>query len=226
MSPGEIYADTRLRITELVRSLSPEEVVAPAPATPGWSTHSIVSHLAGLAADFVNGEVEGAGSDPWTARQVAERQGRTIDQLLDEWSVAAPKMEAVIDDLPVLPRTRVVTDVATHEQDIRGGVRRPGGLDSAGFDFGLQSFVMGVDYRVKKLGLPALTLKAGDQEWTVGEGEPEASVTASPYELFRAMAGRRSAAQVTAYAWEGGAERFLPAFMFFGPLPTADVLEL
>ena len=41
----------------------------------------------------------------------------------------------------------------------------------------------------------------------VGTGDPAVSVTASPFELLRALAGRRSEAQIRAYGWDGDADR-------------------
>ena len=74
--------------------------------------------------------------------------------------------------------------------------------------------------------LPALRVKAGDREFVVGDGDPVASLEGTPFELFRAMTGRRSAAQVRALGWEGDVELFVPAFEF-GPFtfPAADVVE-
>jgi hypothetical protein len=52
-----------------------------------------------------------------------------------------------------------------------------------------------------------------------GSGDVTATVGAPRFEIFRAMTGRRSAEQITAFTWEGdeGARRPFP---FFKPRPT------
>jgi hypothetical protein len=59
----------------------------------------------------------------------------------------------------------------------------------------------------------------------IGSGAPSAILRASRFELLRAMTGRRSQAQVRAFAWEGQAdpERLLLA-PFFQP-PADDLVE-
>ena len=50
----------------------------------------MVSHLTGLCADIMTGNVVGAPSDAWTAAQVAARRDRTFDEVLAEWNDTAP----------------------------------------------------------------------------------------------------------------------------------------
>ena len=45
------------------------------------------------------------------------------------------------------------------------------------------------------------------------------------FEFFRALAGRRSTAQVLAYDWSGDPAPYLPVLNHFGPLPDEDVIE-
>lgn len=223
MQPSEVYADTRQRVVALVRDLDDERAARPTPACPGWTVRDVVAHVAGVAADVAADRLDGAPGPEWTARHVTERAGRSTAELLVEWEEHGPAVEAfVAAKTGIVP---FVMDVVTHEQDIRAALGEPAALGSVGFDYGLQGFVLALDYRLKKQGLPALCLRAGDEEWTVGEGDPGATVTTTPLELFRALSGRRSAAQVRAYQWDGDPEPYLPVLSPFGPLPTADVRE-
>lgn len=223
MQPDEIYADTRRRVVALAVGLDDDRTGLPVPACPGWTVRDVVAHLAGVAADVAADRLDGAPRAEWTARQVDERAGRSIAELVAEWDTHAPAIEAVVaEHTGMVP---LVVDIATHEQDIRGALGEPPVLDSVGFDYGLQGYVLGLDHRLKKKGLPALGLVAGDEEWTVGEGEPAATVATTPLDLFRALSGRRSAEQIRAYRWDGDPEPFIPAFAAFGSLPTAAVIE-
>jgi hypothetical protein len=57
------------------------------------------------------------------------------------------------------------------------------------------------------------------------EASPEAVLKIEPFELFRAMTGRRSIEQIKAYAWSADPAPYLPLFQF-GPFTTrADALD-
>jgi hypothetical protein len=71
-------------------------------------------------------------------------------------------------------------------------------------------------FRVAHDQLPTLRIRAGTREWTIGDGEPAATVTADPFELARAASGRRSWDQVRAFEWEGNPEPFKPLFYPYG----------
>ena len=51
-----------------------------------------------------------------------------------------------------------------------------------------------------------------------------ATVTAPPFELFRALSGRRSLEQIRSFFWEGDAERYLEIFSPFD-VPKEPILE-
>ena len=67
--------------------------------------------------------------------------------------------------------------------------------------FGLGAYRGWLHQRLVALGAPALRLSDGEAEWVVGNGSPVGSVTAAPYELFRTITGRRSAAAIRALEW-------------------------
>ena len=56
--------------------------------------------------------------------------------------------------------------------------------------------------------------------------EPAVALVASPFELFRALTGRRSVAQILQLDWPVDPAPYLPAFQF-GPftLPGSDIVE-
>ena len=78
---GARYDAARQRIAALVGGdVAPGTRV---PATPGWSVHDVVAHLAGVARDALTGNMEAAPGDAWTAAQVARSVGVPIAELLD-----------------------------------------------------------------------------------------------------------------------------------------------
>lgn len=138
------YRGIRERIGDLVTGLDDEVVGSVVPATPEWRITDLIGHLVGVADDSLAGNLAGAGSDAWTAVQVKRRHGRSIAELIEEWS-------------------RLGTD---------------------------------------------------DGDYLAGSDGVTPAVCGDRFELFRAMSGRRSTDQITAYDWEGdvaiGHLAFLP----------------
>ncbi|MBW3669411.1 MAG: maleylpyruvate isomerase family mycothiol-dependent enzyme [Actinobacteria bacterium] len=243
---GQTYADGRERITELVREAPTEQLTATVPACPQWRVTDVVAHLAGTCSDVLAGNIEGVATDPWTAAQVEARRGRSIDELLEEWTTAAPQVEAIAQHFPGRVGTQWILDMTTHEHDIRGALGAPGAQDSSAVAMALEFMVGGLGVSVASRGLPPLEVRADGVSWIVGgEGETdlnavlfgaeppvntasgaETTVEASGFELFRALTGRRSRGQIRKFTWTGDAEAYLPAFEF-GPFrtATADVVE-
>jgi uncharacterized protein (TIGR03083 family) len=216
MDQAAFYQSSRSRFADLVRDLPDEELDCPVPATPGLSVRDVVAHLAGLLADVVAGRTEGLGTDEATARQVAERRGRPLADVLSEWE-STPLPDEVASWLPA--------DVVIHEQDVRGALGRPGATDTPEFDAMLNGLAWWTGSKLEKSGLPALRIVAGPQEWTLGQGEVGATLTASPEVVGRVLSGRRSAAQVRTLPWDGDCSPYLDHISVFGPLPEADVIE-
>ena len=70
--------------------------------------------------------------------------------------------------------------------------------------------------RARAIG--TLTLRAGDRQWTLGEGEPAATLTvADEGELARVIGARRSDDVVRAMAWTGDPEPWIPVLPLFRP---------
>ena len=224
VTPAQMYAATRVRLTDLLRTLTPEQLEAVVPGTPLWTVLDVARHLAGVADDMGAGRIEGAATDPWTAAQVEARKDASLDEVLAEWEAKGPVVEKLLDEVGPAAN-RLVIDVVTHEQDVRGAVGQPGGRDEPAADWSVQQLVAGVDFAIRRAGTGPLRIRGGSDEWIVGgEGEPVATVTAPAYELLRALIGRRSLAQIRGYEWEGDAESFVELLPIF-PAAATDIIE-
>lgn len=230
-TPSVAYRETRERITELLRDIDESRAGLPVPSTPDWTVKDVVAHLAGLVDDWLNHNVENYGADEWTAKQVDDRRDGSLAGILEEWTATAPKFEAIMDDpeaagvfveIPFIS----VADIAIHEHDLRGALGRPGARDSIAVQIGMKTYVTGLRRRHEAASLdPLLVSESDGREWPVGTGDPVASVSAPRFDLFRAMAGRRSRAQVLAFDWTGDPEPFVDLFLI-GPTfswATADL---
>ena len=117
---GRLYHDVRERLIALVGTLDDAQLGAPVPACPQWHVRDVIAHLAGVCDDALTGHMEGAPGEAWTARQVEARRDASVADLLAAWARDAAPFERL--PLPF----QAVADVASHEQDIRGAVDRPG----------------------------------------------------------------------------------------------------
>jgi hypothetical protein len=158
----------------------------------------------------------------------------------------------MLDDFPGRTGQMLVADVVSHEHDLRSALGLPGARDGAGVRVALDFLVpvfMGTG--TDALGLAPLEVRAGGQSWVVGSRraatgdleswrdalipdgdvagapvEPEGSLSAAPFELMRAVAGRRSSPQIRALDWSVDPDPYLPVFGF-GPFRprTTDLVE-
>jgi uncharacterized protein (TIGR03083 family) len=195
------------------------------PGTPAWTVHDVVAHLAAIPSDINAGRLAGVPDVEHTRGQVEQRQDRTISELLDEWRAnMGPVVELARAGLIPAP---LAIDVITHEQDIRGALQVAHLDDDAALRFAVSGYTLGLSQRVKEAGLPALRLRDPARGFaaTAGAGEPAVEVAASEFELFRALAGRRSRAQVAGLDWDGDPTPYLACFCVFGPLPESDIQD-
>jgi uncharacterized protein (TIGR03083 family) len=221
---GAAYEEARLRIFELARELSEEELQKKVPATPDWTAKDLIAHMVGVAADVSSGNVEGVGSASWTEAQVIDRRPRPIEDILDEWEKLASQIAESIEFFPRTMAAMLAGDLAIHEQDLRGAVDRPGARDSLSVQIGLDTYAFRFRRRIEQEGLPPILISNGDREW-VAEGEPAATVTGLTFELFRSLTGRRTPAEMeTRLMWTGDSTRYLPLMPLYG-IPESSLGE-
>ena len=170
---GEVYRANVDAVCALARTLDAEQLSLVVPATPDWTVHDVLAHLAGSPADLLADRMDGAPSAAWTARHVAERAARSVDELVAEiqGSVDARGRDARGQRQP------------RHRLELRGPPRRPP--------------------RGARQGSAARGHVAAGPGGRVGPrmlGESADAVGDVPdYELFRAFFSRRSRTQMTGW---------------------------
>jgi hypothetical protein len=183
-----------------------------------------VAHLVGVAEDVGKNNLPTAEMPfyQWTANQVARRDGASIDELLVEWDLFATTVTEIVGSEGA--SQAVIGDMAIHEQDLRGLAGMPGGRDTKGYRYARQMVARRFQNRSVDAGLPALTIES--EGWVVRPNHegPDAVAAASSFEMFRALSGRRSVAQMRALDWTGSPEPYLEHMPLFGP-PEEDLVE-
>ena len=221
---GPAYREARERLIELMTSLSDEELQRDVPACPGWKARDVLAHLTGIAVDTLAGRIEGAGSEEYTSRQISERQGRSVDEMVAEWNEQAGAFEEMLDSIHPAISGGIIGDLVTHEHDARGAVERPGGREGSAFELALDSHVRFFGRRIKEAKLPTLQVRSAGTEWVAGKEEVSGLLEADPFELLRGLTGRRTHDQVRALGWSVDPGPYLPVFSMYG-LPGSDLHE-
>jgi uncharacterized protein (TIGR03083 family) len=216
------YRGVRERVTALVAAADPAALDAISPATPQWRVRDVFGHLVGVATDVVNGNVADAAADHWTAAQVEARYHLPIEALIDEWAGAGPHVDTFVLSLPTSITGQLVADAVIHEHDLRLALGAPGERDSDALVIGVNWVVGALGRIYDDAGQPATRFESEAVAATAGSGAVDATVRASTFELARAIAGRRTVAEIAAYDWtpEPHADRVL-ALPFFTPPPVS-----
>jgi uncharacterized protein (TIGR03083 family) len=208
---GDHYRTTRQRVTGLLAALEPGDDERAVPACPGWTVHDLVAHMTGVSDDALNGRLDGVATDPWTAAQVERGRAMSVADLVTRWSEQGP----VFEGFPLPPEA--VIDLTTHEHDLRGALDRPGARDS---DELLFAFAFAADRATSVM--PGLRIESGGASY--GPADATAVLRGQPFELYRALLGRRSADQLRGLDWQDGPPEDLGVLTRFGPA-AADVIE-
>jgi hypothetical protein len=222
---AEAYQRGQVRIVEFLGGRDPE---IPVPATPEWTALDVVRHLTGVSVDLSNLVLENFASDEWTETQVLSRRGMTLDEVVFEWNniigPASVLLDA-IDDLGLpetvpsaVGTTRVteipamaISDILHHEFDIRNAYADSDGRDILDIQFSAAGHVKALRPIFDADGLETIRIEASDSGmgWDIGYGEPVATLSASSFELMRAIGGRRTRGEMREMRWDGDPEPFL-----------------
>lgn len=185
---GDLYRAHVASLTALASGLDDATLAAPVPATPAWTVHDVLAHLAGGAADAVTGRLDDAPAPTWTARHVAERRGTPVAALIEELAAHA---DAIAGSVADSPRPAIVWDIAVHHADLHEALGR-GALPEA-------------------LWAPVLAQVA-----PLRFGAAGVPVEVDGYELFRGLFSRRSRAQMRGWGLPMATEE-LDELCIFGP---------
>ncbi len=225
VDPWALYAGSRDRFIELVRSLSEEELGRTIPVTPGWTVTQALAHVCGLNGDLAAGLREGLGTAERTAHQVDSRAGMTADEICDEWLGHGEVVREIIDEHGFLGR-RLAADLIIHLQDVQHALGRPiDREDEATVDAGHTYATHTVDRWLEETGVE-VAIELSDDSWFVPAacGEPpDLILRATPYDFLRSVSGRRSRAQVEALGWSGDPGAVLDHFSPYTTLADTDV---
>lgn len=214
---GTAYAGVRERTSALVRAATAEQLAAVAPATPEWTVKDVLGHMVGVPTDVLAGRMDGVATDAWTDAQVERYRDADLETVLAEWDEASATVEPMIPDFGVMAG-QAVLDVVTHEHDLRDALGAPGARDSDAVFIGSAWAAQWMGERAEDEG-GRLRVETDLWSHTFGDGDATTTLRTSAFEILRAATGRRSAAQIAAYEWEGPARTDVVVLAIFTPRP-------
>ena len=230
------YLDGKRSLVEAVTKATPKQREQTVPACPLWTVTDVVRHVTGIAADLADGTlptdfnpVEGwqtdegrTQGDAYTDHHVATRRDRSLDDVLAEWQENTDRLLPILRGEQQAPQPFPfvelipVNDLAVHLHDVRGALRQPGDRDTPLVRLAFASYVAAFAMRLKARGLPPVRIRYDGKVRVTGEGEVAATWSGSRFELFRALAGRRSNPQIAAMQWAGYAAPYVPLVSMYG----------
>lgn len=183
-----LYRANSDAVAALAEGLSDEQLTTRVPATPEWTVHEVLAHLAGSPTDVLTARMDGAPGPEWTARHVGERSRRTAQELVAE-------IRGVVDDVSATlagnDRPALVWNLAVHHADLHEA--------------------LGLGIPPDRMWQPITDAMRP----SLGE-YADALAGVCDYELFRALFSRRSRAQTA--AWGTGLDQdALDGISIFGP---------
>lgn len=227
---AQTYRETRERMIAVARAVGDERGRAEfCPACPEWSWADVMAHMAGVADDILNQNMEGVTTDPWTQAQIDKRASASMTEICDEWEAHGAELDPLIAMVGADIDPRFLFDQWTHEQDLRPATGEPGGQESWALSRILRFGLENVTERLDEQGAPAIELVIdgpGGSRWhgVGGVGEPAGSLHLSAFEFFRFASGRRSEAQARAYDWPGDPTPWLASMPIWG-LADTDITD-
>ena len=222
-----VHEDAFERLADLLKRLDDRDIETAVPACPGWTVLDVTRHLTGLVVDMAGETLP--GPEDWVEevmdrRHVDGRRGMSLTEVLDEWQGAAPGFEKTLTNIDGRMAGAIMGEYACHEHDIRGALGRPGARTSLCTTTATDTFLTAFIGRADAAGLPPIHVRAGDRSWGAADGQAVATLTGDPFEMFRAVTGRRTLEEIRSLGWQGDAEPYLSVFSAFG-IPDTSLAE-
>ena len=200
MTDSELYLEVVARLRDIVADADADTLV---PACPAWRVRDVIAHLAGLAEDWASGDLAHYASDAWTAQQVQRFKDAPVADVLSQLWVAAQDLAKLPDNPAMGPPARFAFgDAVVHEADIRAALDA-GRVPPDAVAASLKGQIAMWRATLKRAGAPTLLATTELRDWWLGTPDDPShiEVTTSAYDLFRALAGRRSEDQVRNWRW-------------------------
>ncbi len=118
---GALYREHVADVAAFASDLDDDALAHPVPGTPSWTVKDVVAHLAGEAADSVDGRMDDAPGPTWTARHVAERRHLPVADLVAELGAH----QDAVANAAAGATPAIAWDIAVHHADLHEAFGKP-----------------------------------------------------------------------------------------------------
>ena len=213
------------------REAASVEATTLVPACPGWDTHDLVAHQAHQLSSACDGTFPVQDSvDAMVAVEVDERQAARVRQ--DQWTsegvrarrdtplvVLMAEWRRLAADAPAEALSALFPDMAVHFFDLLGTGGNSAYRDHA-FIVPVLLFWTGfAEVRLQQSGRGPIRLEliaTPSGEDSIGPAHATVVVAGTPFELLRAIVGRRSLRRARDLRWDGADRVALESFAVYG----------
>ena len=202
----DAYSELRIRVADLMRSITSEQAQLVVPHCPQWTVKDCFAHMVGVPEDVINGQMDGVATDAWTDRQVQRHKQDSVSDLLTIWETNAPVFAKILPNIPQPVLSQFMFDQTTHEHDIRAALGKPGARDSMSVAVA-EGFLRDSLSRNSDAAIASM-----------------ANHEISGFEFLRSLSGRRSKAQISQNGFDLPlVEKFIQGMPF--SIPDSDVSD-
>ena len=202
----DAYSELRIRVADLMRSISSEQALTVVPHCPQWTVKDCFAHMVSVPEDVIKGQMDGVASDAWTDRQVQRHKQDSVSDLLAIWETNAPVFAKILPNIPQPVLSQFMFDQTTHEHDIRAALGKPGARESMAVAVA-EGFLRN---SLSKNDDPAIASMANHE--------------INGFEFLRSLSGRRSKKQISQNGFDLPlVEKFVQGMPF--TIPDSDVSD-
>ena len=202
----DAYSELRIRVADLMRSISSEQALTVVPHCPQWTVKDCFAHMVSVPEDVIKGQMDGVATDAWTDRQVQRHKQDSVSDLLAIWEANAPVFAKILPNIPQPVLSQFMFDQTTHEHDIRAALGKPGARESMAVAVA-EGFLRN---SLSKNDDPAIASMANHE--------------INGFEFLRSLSGRRSKKQISQNGFDLPlVEKFIQGMPF--SIPDSDVSD-
>ncbi len=215
-----IYGDVRGRMLDLARSASVDQLQSTVPACPDWTAQQLLTHCVSMPAALGSGNFPTGDLDAWIDAILAERSGRSIDELATEWLSVDDTIAGMLSGGGAV----LFDDLVVHEHDLRGALGAP---DHSAIDAAacvprcLDSTVAQLEAR----GLGAIEVHSDGEVWRSHDAPTGWVLEVSPWEATRVLYSRRTADELRSFGGCDDIEPYIALLDEHLPLPKVSLDE-
>ncbi len=191
---------------ELGRELTTLEGEFMTTACPLWSVKDVYAHLAGISTDILSGNTSEAATVAWADGHVADRKGRSLKDVLDEWATAGPEVSNVMETAGEAFPLELFLDQWTHEWDVRAALGAQAAIvaDTGVWEHYRDELMERLANDAATTEMGRLTVEVDGRRFDIGTGAELGEVSFTMFEFARIVMGRRSRRQLAAFEWPDG----------------------